>query len=462
MAKKRNALGPNSPLQVGLFKELLPEKSAKEMRDIQRSLPVTRKRNFTFTSPSYKEKQTYPNDGSITHEENPGTPVAKRTGTQITVSEGHPWPPRKGSPLRDLGGDFTTTKQYIIGIENAKIFRLISRKVYSPSEIQTDTYAGPIFPAKVSDPALCPFPPDGSSSDSLLNQKGATAIARCKPTNSVADVATFLGETLRDGLPSLLGSQTWKARTHRAKAHSLGGEFLNVVFGWLPLVADVKKFAKAVEHANTVLEQYERDSGRVVRRQYHFPTETHTENIPVTNQLGPFLGTTFASTNWMVPPYVRTVILTRETVKRQWFSGAFTYHIPTGSDSRQAMIRHALDAKKLLGIELTPTTLWEMTPWSWAIDWFSNTGDVVSNLTDWKTDGLVLRYGYIMEHTVVRDTYSLESSPISGVTSIPPVTFVTETKKRRRANPFGFGISWDGLSPIQLAIAAALGISRSG
>jgi hypothetical protein len=125
------------------------------------------------------------------------------------------------------------------------------------------------------------------------------------------------------------------------------------------------------------------------------------------------------------------------------------------------MIRDALRAKKLLGIIPTPSTLWNLAPWSWATDWFLNTGDVISNLTDWATDGLVMRYGYMMEHTIVRDTYTLTKPGLSspGV-RVQPLTLVTETKMRRKANPFGFGLTWSGLSPRQTAIAVALGLTR--
>jgi hypothetical protein len=461
MAKKRKPKPPAVPFQANLFKEVLPEKSAKELREIQRSLPTTRQRDIQFPFPNWSRKQTYPSGNSITHSSSGTFDV--RTGIQVTVSEGHPFPAPKGAPLRDLGGDFTTTKQYIEDLDKVKIFSLSNEVVYSPTEKQTDIYIGPVFPVKVQDPSLVPFPPDGSSDDNRLNQLGATAIARCKPTNSVADLATFLGETMKDGLPAILGHQTWKAKTSRAKLHSSGGEFLNVQFGWLPMVSDIKKFSEAVRHANTVIEQFERDAGRVVRRQYRFPTNTQREEEVITNQLGPFFGSNFGMSLFYNSPLTGKIVRTRETVQRQWFSGAFTYYLPIGDDNRSSFSRNAHNAKKLFGIELTPNTLWELSPWSWAIDWFSNTGDVISNLTDSKTDGLVLRYGYIMEHTVVRDTYTLSESNLKGSDSkVPPVTLVTETKKRRRANPFGFGISWDGLSPLQLAIAAALGISRSG
>jgi len=136
--------------------------------------------------------------------------------------------------------------------------------------------------------------------------------------------------------------------------------------------------------------------------------------------------------------------------------------IPTGYSARSAMARHALEADKLLGLAPTPDVVWNLAPWSWAIDWFSNTGDVLSTVSDYIVDGLVMRYGYIMEHTIVKDTYthvSVGGSTPTGL-HVAPLTFVTETKIRRRANPFGFGLTFDGLTLRQKAIAAALGIVR--
>jgi hypothetical protein len=69
-------------------------------------------------------------------------------------------------------------------------------------------------------------------------------------------------------------------------------------------------------------------------------------------------------------------------------------------------------------------------------------------------------YGYIMEHSIVRDTYTLSATGFNQPQAVPPATFVTETKLRRGANPFGFGLTWDGLSTFQKSILAALGITR--
>jgi hypothetical protein len=252
----------------------------------------------------------------------------------------------------------------------------------------------------------------------------------------------------------------WKERTHLAK--KAGDEYLNHQFGWLPLVSDVKDVAYAAANSHKILSSYEANAGKVVRRGYEFPVERSKSMTLIQSSDGiPFL------------PEIPSVIIdsskpqpklykTTETFRRVWFSGAFTYHLPIGYKSRNGMVRAAAKAGPLLGLELTPDVMWNLAPWTWAIDWFSNAGDVVSNLSDWATDGLVMKYGYIMEHCSTKVTYALDrNSRYKARGSYPAiVTVLVETKRRQRATPFGFGLTWNGLSPRQLAIAAALGITR--
>jgi len=408
--------------------------------------PTTRRRDLTFSL----------GRGTVTILNSNGSKTVSPSelgsiqGKQITVSEGHPFASQKGSGGA-LGGEFFTQKNYVEASNaSGTVFK---HKDIFPGVWRETTYSGPIYPCNPN--SVGGFPPQSISSNSELDAWGAKAIANCKPTNSVADASTFLGELHREALPHLIGSQTWKARTLTTR--NAGHEYLNVVFGWLPLVHDIRSFANAVHRSNTVLEQYERDAGGVVRRKYHFPTKTSTVESVIQVGAVPYGPNTTDAYSTDVGDLVRT----RETVQERWFSGAFTYHLPNGNDYRSGMIRDALRAKKLLGIIPTPSTLWNLAPWSWATDWFLNTGDVISNLTDWATDGLVMRYGYMMEHTIVRDTYTLTKPGLSspGV-RVQPLTLVTETKMRRKANPFGFGLTWSGLSPRQTAIAVALGLTR--
>ena len=374
-------------------------------------------------------------------------------GNQVTDSEGHLWPPKVKGAREDIGGEFKTYRQYCsppTSVDWSVASVPTPTKPYS----QVDRYRGPICPKAISGSAWFPSPVFASDGD--LDALGAEAIARCKPTNSVADASVAIGELYREGLPHLFGSSTWKARS--LSAQSAGDDYLNVVFGWLPLINEIRSFAGAVDNGDAILRQYERDSGRNVRRRYDFPTSVKTEVDVVSSNQGCY-GPPYS----MMSVYQGTLTRSRKIVTDTWFTGCFTYYLPDGKDYRSEMMRKALLAKKLFGISLTPATLWNLAPWSWAADWFSNTGDVISNLTDWSVDGLIMRYGYVMQTVSVTDTYTLTGLQAprwkpQKVTAFQ--SFTTISKRRRKANPFGFGVSWDGLSSFQLSVIAALGMSR--
>jgi len=365
------------------------------------------------------------------------------------VSKGNPFHSRVKGEVGDVGGDFFTQRSYVEAIPD----RYSNSSKLDGNYYRDRQYFGPILAIA---PSLASFPPALNSSEDDLDELGATAIARCKPTNSVADASTFLGELLKEGLPRAVGARTWEDRTRGLTGKTAGNEFLNTQFGWLPLVDEVQKFMEIITHGRAVLAQYERDAGKVVRRRYNFPVNKETSET----WLGAKEAFTPLTDSSMLGGTFGNLVKVREKTQRQWFSGAFTYHLPSGYDSRIAMDRLALSARKLLGLQLTPEVLWNLAPWSWAADWVSNTGDVLSNISSFTQDGLFLRYGYMMEHTIVKDTYILSKSRFNDGAKPNNLVLVTETKMRRRANPFGFGVSWDGLSAIQAAILTAIGVTR--
>jgi hypothetical protein len=127
------------------------------------------------------------------------------------------------------------------------------------------------------------------------------------------------------------------------------------------------------------------------------------------------------------------------------------------------MARNVIFARKLLGADLTPDSIWNLAPWSWMVDWFSSAGSVVENWSSWMINNQVLLYGYMMEHTIATNTYTYVGNTGFRTPVAPPfdVTLVSETKIRRQATPYGFGINLSQLSKRQIAIIAALGLSRS-
>jgi hypothetical protein len=116
----------------------------------------------------------------------------------------------------------------------------------------------------------------------------------------------------------------------------------------------------------------------------------------------------------------------------------------------------------LYGIRPGLDTLWELTPWSWLVDWQSNVGDVLKNLSAFSSDGLIMPYAYIMCEQTSHKEYVM---PIQysdyGVWKDATLSVVVKavTQQRRPATPFGFGVQLEQLTLKQGAILAALGIS---
>lgn len=393
-------------------------------------------------------------------------------GKQVTVSESHPnWRSKylwENYTVRveqvDAGGEFTSEKTWV-----ASPYQLgqqtVSSQRYNPpfSPVdRRDTHKCAVIPISWTG---MPFPPSGRSSEGDLMRLGTTAIARCAPTNSVANLSTTLLELYREGIPNLLGSTLWKERVSGARAaKAAGSEYLTKQFGWDPLISDVTDLAKGLMDIDKLVKQYERDAGKVVRRRYNFPPILEESEHTVASDVSPVLVTQVSiAGDDLYDPLTKnkgSVIRSRQKTVNQWFSGSFTYHLP--SDWEAMSSGHLATARKLLGLELTPEVLWELAPWSWAVDWFSNLGDYIHNATDWSIDGLVLRYGYIMEHSIVRDTYTFVGPTGFRSSAMPQQwVLVTETKLRRKATPFGFGFDLSSLTSQQAAILAALGLARS-
>lgn len=353
----------------------------------------------------------------------------------------------------DVGGDMDLIRSGIFASSKGSLHRVTR----SASVDTFWDYYGPILATNPINLSLPPY------TDDNLDTLGTEAIKRIKPTNNVSNLAVDLAEARSEGLPALPGVSSWEARTSVAKA--AGSEYLNKVFGWDPLVGDIRDACYAAANAHKILESYQRNSHKLVRRRYEFPVVDGTVDSLYAANVNPFTGSGNANAGIFLSPQSGDVIRTRRTYKRTWFSGAFTYHLPPGFTSGNPVVSAASKAGPLLGIELTPEVVWNATPWTWALNWVSDVGDLVSNISDMIVDGLVMKYGYIMQHQVVADTYTYvgpinyQSGSISADFPASVTAFV-ERKRRKRATPFGFGLSFSGFSPRQLAIIAALGFSR--
>lgn len=376
-------------------------------------------------------------------------------GNQVTDSENHPGWRRVNTRSGDMGGPFYTQKKSVVSIDTGQHNLYGSRMV--DNTLFSHFYAGCVFPYH---PAAISFPTTSASSDTVLGGKGSEAIARCKPRMPVENLAATLIELKREGLPNLLSSVSWQGRTDALR--KAGSGYLDLEFGWKPLIGEVSDVANALLSARAALRQYERDAGRVVRRRLVFPQEASIESTLMgANRTAVLIAPEGGELYKPIGQRTGSVFRIRRTIRDVWFSGAFTYHLPADYNSRVELDSLASRAEKILSMDLTPEVLWELAPWSWAVDWFSNVGDVISNVTSFAVDGLVLKYGYLMEHKLTEDTYTLVGSTgLQSDFTPAPIVLAFETKKRVRATPFGFGFNWQSLTARQSTILAALGITR--
>jgi hypothetical protein len=368
--------------------------------------------------------------------------------TQETTSEGH-YLGLLGKGNADIGGEFLTVRA-------SHRFDSPYLEVWSGATHDSAFFKGRFLPHLSGSPySIESAFPLAQSSNTDLDALGTTAIARTIPTNPVVSLATFFGE-LREGFPKALGSNLFKNRSKGALKRG-SDEFLNWEFGWKPMINDLRKWIRAARQADKLWEQYLRDSGKRVRRDYYFPetkvvTETSDERSPKPLIVLPI---------WQGNDSTFTCNITETVTRKQWFKGAFTYHADVDPDVRKTWKGHLSRLQKLYGVKITPDVIWNLAPWSWFVDWFTNTGDVVTNISRFSADDLVMPYGYMMETSIREVTYDMLNVTPKGYT-IPHLsqTFTNTVKCRRQATPYGFGINLDDLTSRQLAIITALGLSR--
>lgn len=378
---------------------------------------------------------------------------------QVVRSWGHPYR-NLGRSDHDIGGEFLSLRAEVSGGSRYGIQRYYGGSPGYHTNWEGTLYASPEAKSVLSAAErtaelelsyLSSIVPQESTI--TMYSRGATAINRCAPTNPLVDLSTSMAELLREGLPSVPG-----------RGGNIGGEYLNYQFGIAPLASDVRDLRRVMSQADALYEQYARNSGKQIRRRYNFDPEITTTSqvqtnrlpsvVPVMNEDGST--TTLAPSGAHVQPGTLSQIT--ERTDKIWFSGAFTYYLPQKGWQREL---DRLD--RLYGLQPGVDTLYQLTPWSWLVDYFSNLGDVIENINAFSADGLVMPYGYVMAETKVITQSRLDFRAWDGTKFAPETVFdsvETTAKRRLPATPFGFGFLDEDLTPKQWSILAALGLSR--
>lgn len=267
-------------------------------------------------------------------------------------------------------------------------------------------------------------PSDGALATKLLKLTN--------PSRPYVDIPTNVFE-LRD-IPHMLKVE---GDTILKKGASLD---LLYQFGWAPLVSDLVKltdFQSAVsKRTNELSHLYQ--SG--LRRKKLLNNIVHSSNYNAPLAYYSYLGNIYYK-------------VSRKNEEKAWgYVEWFPTTLPPATDE----ILRALARRAVLGLTIDPSTVWELIPWSWLVDWCSNVGDFIAshrNIIPAEPRNIL-----IMRH---RTSYAhLEPLSWSGVgISQQPAWMECDWKSRRPASP-ELSAQLPFLSGRQLSILASIGVLR--
>lgn len=344
------------------------------------------------------------------------------------------------------GGEFSSTKTR---------FEPSSAKEIHVSSIGSNrsTYDGWVMP--VSPVVAINEAPTYSISDDNLRSIGAQQIYRNLPGKPIVDIGQTLAELKREGIP--LAHSLSKLRDYSPPAISGAGKgYLTWQFAWRPIIQDVYALARKIDTADKQWRKYVANARKLERRHFDLPVERSVVTSTVENggSIYPILPSALC-TNQAAP-----LIRERTTVTTRSFSAAYVYHLPQADEAVPLLVRKALQYQQQFGLEVDPSLIWELIPWSWLVDWFVPIGKFWDAASEFILGNTVLPWAYVSEHTVITDVYLRPSATLVDGTSVGLTTVVYDYKRRISASPFGFGLSWDDLSPYQLSLLAAVGVTR--
>lgn len=361
-------------------------------------------------------------------------------------------------PQTDKGHEFLTTKRYVEYSRGASAF------IPGNWRGKPTFFRGLLLPKMSLARPDIPAPQVAPLTSSEVITEGQAMINRAAPTAPRSQLLLAQSETLTSGLPALPALELW--RSGLSDIRKYGSEYLNLQYAWAPLIADIRAVVESLSNASAVVRQLQRDNGRNVRRHVRLPQRREvTETVflrPPASQ-GPYHGYNLSREQYFTGSGPFEIRQNTVTTRDIWFSGAFTYAIPTDKSVLSRIERYSAMADVLLGTRVTPELLWELAPWSWLVDWKIAIGSAISAATRVSNDNLVLRYGYLMCHQKVVRQYHVPPLDLKVGGRTPPVTLnlVTESKERRRSTPYGFGLKMESLTPFQWSILAALGMTKA-
>jgi len=249
----------------------------------------------------------------------------------------------------------------------------------------------------------------------------------------------------------------WQMLPKKAANH-----FLNHQFGWRPFISDLTSISNICENTRALIDELSNRNGVPMKRRVHLNREH-------------FSGRVYRSVQGNVSPCYPVAIpwkyLNGEVVVEIWDEWSSDIYA-TGSFSfwRPEFDRAALDYHTMwkairryltvYGVRINPSTIWSVLPWAWLVSWVTNIGKHVQTLTDTMFDSITASNFYVMRKYDYTRTVKVLHPFIDGQLLLEFPRHVKTKQRDPASSSYGFSLTDDMLSPRQLAIVGAIGVTR--
>lgn len=246
-------------------------------------------------------------------------------------------------------------------------------------------------------------------------------------------------------------------------ASAAASDYLAYIFGAAPNIQVMDELADQLTRSRRIAEAVSRQGWRRMRRRRVIRSVSDTASI---TQHGSWLHRATGNSWMFTGPLTKTTTVSQDV----WWSGSFrmpTTDTDTWLDQCSDFFER-LDLIAGLGVDIKMA--WDLIPFSFVVDWFSNTGSYIENREVIRDYNIVCEYGYVMCHTrtLHHGSFSgfVEKYPKNSTTrsffgtsgASCSYTKLIETKQRAACSSYGFRTDFSALNPYQWSALTALGI----
>jgi len=319
--------------------------------------------------------------------------------------------------------------------------------------------------------------PIASDIQGSINRMFASSI----PDNPGSKIGETLFSLLKGDFPRLLknwqnfekalfnagGASNVRRELAKITSKEAGSQYLNVIFGWTPTIGDIVDFVKTCLNLDAMI------FGESFRRHRRLPSESRTANRQSTG-IGAGMSSPFLAKEQAFSAFFGGSTPCHIAARSSWdhkLSARYAGVARTSPASR-GYVEKAHDFLRNTGV-IYDTIIWDLTPYSWLLDWFVTMGKSIDNaqafspLTGrWNIDYAYVTTFYRVTSEIrfngpLRYTWRPNTPDAMEISISHPKSWGTSVvKHRRQATPFGFGTDLSGLSTAQYSILVALGLAK--